>query len=246
MEYKKYHKDNNYSYCFGGFPTYELLKNKPKQVLEILTHDKLEETPEIKKILDIAKKHKIKISHNSSRIEKLSGKGNVYIMAIFDKYEQTVDNNKNQVLLVNPSDMGNLGTIIRVMLGFNYRNLSIIKPCIDIFDPKVIRASMGSIFSMNIQLFDSIEDYIKDNHNQMYPFMLQAPTPLQTLESKTFPHTLIFGNEAHGLDDKYLKLGQPLIIKHSHNIDSLNLSMSVGIALYEFNRNTFENLDNLD
>ena len=167
-------------------------------------------------------------------------------MAVFEKYSQEVDNSQNQVLLANPSDMGNLGTIIRVMLGFNYKNLSIIKPCIDIFDPKVIRASMGSIFSMNIQLFDTIEDYIKVNHNQMYPFMLKATVPLQSLESKAFPHTLVFGNEAHGLDDKYLKLGQPLIIKHSHNIDSLNLSMSVGIALYEFNRNTFENLDNLD
>ena len=243
MEYKKYSKDSNISYCFGGFPTYELLKAKPTKVKEIFIHDKLENTHETEKILELAKSKKIKITKNSKTIEKLSGKGNVFIMAAFEKYEQKVDNTQNQILLVNPSDMGNLGTIIRVMLGFNYKNLSIIKPCIDIFDPKVIRASMGSIFSMNIQLFDSIEDYIKENHNQMYPFMLNASTPLQTLPAKTFPHTLVFGNEAHGLDEKYLHMGQPLIIKHSHNIDSLNLSMSVGIALYEFNKDTFDNFN---
>ena len=66
--------------------------------------------------------------------------------------------------------------------------------------------------------------------------MLQAKTTLQNLQNKTFPHTLMFGNEAHGLEDKFLKYGTPLIIEHSKDIDSLNLSMSVGIALYEFTK----------
>ncbi|MBQ7351502.1 MAG: TrmH family RNA methyltransferase [Clostridia bacterium] len=236
MEYKKYTRDGMYSFCLGGFPTFEILKEKPTCVKEITLHDKIEKTNETNKILDLAKKHNIKTTTNSKLIEKLSGKGNIYIMAVFEKYKQAVDHTKNQILLDNPSDMGNLGTIIRVMLGFGYTNLSIIKPCIDIFDPKVIRASMGAIFKVNIELFDSLEDYIKTNHNQLYPFMLQASTPLQTLQTKVFPHTLAFGNEAHGLNEKYIHLGEPLIIKHSPLIDSLNLSMSVGIALYEFNK----------
>jgi TrmH family RNA methyltransferase len=66
--------------------------------------------------------------------------------------------------------------------------------------------------------------------------MLQAEQTLHTLKAKMFPHTLAFGNEARGLDEKYLSFGTPLIIKHSHDIDSLNLSMAVGIALYEFTR----------
>ena len=169
-------------------------------------------------------------------IEKLSDNGNVYIMGVFEKYNQSCNHNENQVLLVNPSDMGNLGTIIRVMLGFNYTNLAIIKPCVDIFNPKVIRASMGSIFSMNIELFDSIEDYLNKNKNPKFPFMLQANTPLHSIAQKPQPHTLIFGNEAHGLDKQYLSIGTPLIIEHSNKIDSLNLSMSVGIALYEFSK----------
>lgn len=236
MEYKKYNKDSDVSYCFGGFPTYELLKINYKRALEIIIHEKLEDSPETSRILNLAKDHKIKITKNGKLIEKLSGKGNVYIMAVFKKYEQKIDHTQNQVLLHSPSDMGNLGTIIRVMLGFGYKHLAIIKPCIDIFDPKVIRASMGSIFNINIELFDSLEDYCKINHNHMYPFMLQAEQRLQDLQAKMFPHTLAFGNEARGLDEKYLNYGTPLIIKHTHDIDSLNLSMAVGIALYEFNR----------
>ncbi|MGN0961182.1 MAG: TrmH family RNA methyltransferase [Christensenellales bacterium] len=236
MEYKKYKKEDNISYCFGGFPTYELLKNKPQYVKEVIVHEKLENNEQSKAILDIAKKHNIKITTNGKLIEKLSQKGNVFIVGVFNKYEQKLDKNCNQVLLVNPSDMGNLGTIIRVMLGFGYSNLSIIKPCIDIFDPKVIRASMGSIFSINVQLFDNIKEYEETNKNYMYPFMLKAKTTLQELKEKHTPHTLVFGNEAHGLSDDYLNKGTPLLIKHSNMIDSLNLSMSVGIALYEFSK----------
>lgn len=236
MEYKKYNKELEYSYCFGGFPTYELLSKKPKQVMQLILHEKAEQNKELNSILALAKKNNIRTITNGKLIEKLSGKGNVYIMAVFKKYNQTLQQKENQVLLCNPSDMGNLGTIIRVMLGFNYTNLAIIKPCIDIFDPKVVRASMGSIFSINIKLYDSIEDYLKENNNHIYPFMLQAKETLQDTTNKTTPHTLAFGNEAHGLDDSFLQLGTPLIIKHSNNIDSLNLSMSVGIALYEFSK----------
>ena len=95
---------------------------------------------------------------------------------------------------------------------------------------------MGSIFSMNIELFDSFDAYQKVNLNHKYPFMLKATTELQKLDKKIQPHTLIFGNEARGLDDSYLEVGTPLIIRHSTNIDSLNLSMSATIALYEFNK----------
>ena len=236
MELKKYSKENNISYSFGAFPTYELLKNKQTQVKSIILHEKLEKSLDIVKILNLAKDKNIPIITNGKIIEKLSGKGNIYFMGVFEKYEMRVDNSKNQVLLVNPSDMGNLGTIIRVMLGFNYTNLAIIKPCIDIFDPKVVRASMGSIFSTNIELFDSIDDYLKANKNAKYPFMLQAKTTLQEVNEKQSPHTLIFGNEASGLNSNYLNIGTPILIKHSNKIDSLNLSMSVGIALYEFSK----------
>lgn len=236
MELKKYNKELDYSYCFGGFPTYELLSQKPKQVLQLVLHEKAEKNNELNNIITLAKQHNIRVVTNGKLIEKLSGKGNVYIMAVFKKYEQELEHNTNQVLLCNPSDMGNLGTIIRVMLGFNYHNLAIIKPCIDIFDPKVVRASMGSIFSMNIKLYNNIEEYQQENNNHIFPFMLQAKETLQETTNKVSPHTLAFGNEAHGLDESFLKLGTPLIIKHSNNIDSLNLSMSVGIALYEFSK----------
>lgn len=239
MEIKKYSKDSGISFCFGAFPTYELLTRKPEHVVELLIHEKLSDSEDIQKILIEAKKHNIKITKNGKLIEKLSGKGNIYIVGVFKKYTENVSMTDNQILLVSPSDAGNLGTIIRVMLGFGYKNLSIIKPCVDIFDPKVIRASMGAIFSINFELFDNILDYLEKNKNPKFPFMLKAKSKLSEINNKPSPHTLIFGNEATGLPDNYLNIGTPLIIKHSNAIDSLNLSMSVGIACYEFSKDNF-------
>lgn len=236
MNYKNYDKEGNISYTFGAFPTYELLSKKIENVEQIIIHEKLVISDDINKILTLAKEKNIPIITNGKLIEKLSKKGNVFIMGVFKKYSDTLDKNKNHVLLNNPSDMGNLGTIIRGMLGFGYENLALITPCIDHFDPRVIRASMGAIFSINIETFSSFEEYQKKYQNYPYPFMLKATKTLQNLSSKKSPHTLIFGNEATGLPDKFLNIGTPLIIKQSDKIDSFNLSMSVTIACYEFSK----------
>ena len=59
MEFKKYSKDNNISYSFGAFPTYELLQNKLEFVKAIVIHEKLEASEDIDKIITLAKNKKI-------------------------------------------------------------------------------------------------------------------------------------------------------------------------------------------
>lgn len=236
---KVYKDKEDISYAFGAFPTMELLTHKAGHVTKILIHEKLEVTSDIEKILNLAKSHHIVIEKNGKLIEKLSKKGNIYIVGVFKKYDMTLDHSQSQVVLVNPSDMGNLGTIIRVMTGFGIKNLAVITPCVDYFDPRVVRASMGSIFQMNIEPYSSFEEYEKVNSNKKYPFMLQAKTSLSKVTDIPDTYSLVFGNEATGLSDSYLSKGEAVIIKHTHDIDSLNLSMSVGIAIYHFTKDNF-------
>lgn len=133
--------------------------------------------------------------------------------------------------------MGNLGTIIRSSIGFSLFDLVIIQPGVDIFDPKVIRSSMGAIFNIRFQYFNSFLDYMKmAKDRNYYPFMLKAKTDLKCVLKKE-PYSLIFGPEASGLSDDFLEIGTPLIIKHNKMIDSLNLDNAVSIALYEFTKN---------
>lgn len=238
----KYKKDDELSYSFGAFPTYELLTNKTQFVEKLLISEKLTLSPDIEKILNFAKQNNIAIEKSDKQINKIADKDNIYIVGVFRKYKEEINPNKSQILLVNPSDMGNLGTIIRTMAGFNICDLAIISPCADIFNPKTIRASMGAIFKIKIKIYERFEDYKKQNPNHsMYPFMLKGTTSLQSLtdQNKNSPFCLIFGNEATGLDDSYLNVGKSIIINHSKNIDSLNLPISVSMALYEFTKQNF-------
>jgi len=236
MELKSYKKEFNYSYTLGAFPTIELLKNHSNDVIDVYIHSSFE-NKEIKElILKLLKKNYIK---NDKIFNKLSPKENCYVIGVFKKYPAILNMDENHLLLDNPSNMGNLGTIIRSALGFEIKNIAIIKPGVDYFDPKCIRASMGAIFSVNIEYFSSLQEYKeKFNNHTIYAFMLQAKTSLQDFKFKKGLASLAFGNEATGLDKKYLD-DNSIIIKHSNKIDSLNITNAVSIALYEFNRQNY-------
>ena len=234
----KYDKEGNTSYTLGTTLTLELLNKKIEHAKRVYIHSKQVKNETLDKILSICENNNIEVIYSDKIINKLSDKENCYIVGEFTKFECELDYNDNSICLVNPSNAGNLGTIIRTCAGFNIKNLIIIEPAVDIFNPKVVRASMGAIFNVNFKYFKSFEDYKKLTNNSFYPFMLKGSTKLHKV-NKTKPFTLIFGNEATCLDDKYLDIGTPIRINHSNNIDSLNLDNAVSIATYEFTKDNF-------
>lgn len=238
---KRYNKKNDYSYTFGAFPTYELLENRPEDVEKILIHSTA--SKEIHdKIKLLCDKNDIPLVINDKLLEKLREKDSCIVVGVFHKFQCEMEKGENHVVLVNPSDTGNMGTIIRTCIGFGIRNLAIIEPAVDIFNPKVIRASMGSLFQLNYKYFSAFEEYatVYGADRCMYPFMLKGAKELGASPlDRDCAFSLIFGNEATGLDDSFLKVGQSLRISHSDAIDSLNLSLAAGIAIYEFTKNYF-------
>ena len=236
MKYEKYKSNLPYSYTLGITLTIELLKKHPEDVLDIYYHSSF--NGEGKDIVDsICRKIGIEPIDNDKIFNILASKENVYCIGVFKKFTSVIEKDANHIVLVNPSNAGNLGTIIRTSCGFNLNNLVIIKPAVDIFDPKTIRASMGAIFNINFSLFDSFEDYAKDNNQHFYPFMLKAKSKLKDVKFIS-PFSLIFGNEATGLPDAFLEYDS-VIIPHSKTIDSLNLPIAVSIAIYSATTNDF-------
>lgn len=232
MKIEKYNKELNYSYSLGAFPTLELIKYHKKEIINIYIHPSFNNEEVINKIKNEIDNNKI-IFNETKIFNKLSDKENVYIIGTFYKYKTNIDSSFDHILLDSISNMGNLGTIIRSSLGFNIKNLAIVDQNIDYFDPKVIRSSMGSIFAFNIEHFNSLNEYKnKFQNHTIYSFMLQAKNELANFNFSNKLVTLAFGNEARGLPEIYLK-ENPLIIKHTSLIDSLNITNAVTIALYE-------------
>lgn len=240
MKIKAYKKDFDYTYTLGVFETIELLKNRPELVLRVYIKSNSYKNSGIKIIDEMCKKRHVELIESDHTIQKLSKKENCFALAIIKKYQMTLQEG-NHVVLVNPGDMGNMGTIMRTMLGFNYFNLAIIRPGVDIFDPRVLRASMGAVFHLNVEYFDSFDDYLKrfKNH-KIYPLMLKGAKNIYQISCDKNYHSLVFGNESSGLPDDYLNYGQSLFIPHSHHIDSLNLSMALGITLAYFSKDEFK------
>lgn len=235
---KKYAKKMDYSYTFGAFPTIELLKNQPQHTLKILLHPDMNSPVQKELISSLCQEHHIPVEIAPRSVEKLRDKDNIFVIGVFEKYTNQLLPVKNHVVLVNPSDMGNMGTIIRTCIGFGIDNLAIIEPAVDVFNPKVVRASMGSLFQLNFHYYKSFEEYQTEaDGHQFYPFMLKGAVPLQELTRNPGERfSLIFGNEATGLPDSFAEIGQSVVIRHTNHIDSLNLALATGIAVYEFTK----------
>lgn len=233
----KYNKNNDYSYTFGIFPTFELVKNRAERVIKIILSSKLKISEDVKNLLNLCEKKNIRIEYDDRAINRVADKENCFVVGVFEKYETNFDICEKNLVLYNPSDMGNMGTIMRTMLGFGISNLIIIKPAVDHFNPKVIRASMGAIFSLNILELDSIRNYLERSKNKKYFFMLKGKNVLGKFKVESKIYDLIFGNEANGLPEDLVDYDESVVIKHTNKIDSLNLPISIGIALYEFTKN---------
>jgi len=235
---RKYHKEDNYSYSLGVFTTIELLQNRPQDVLKVLLSNKSDRNKGVDKIKDICQKNNIEYVYADGQINRVSDKENTYAVGVFEKYNsqlESIDEKNQHLVLVRPLNAGNMGTNIRTAVAFGIKNIAVIRPAVDIFNPQIISSSMGAIFSVNIEYFDSLELYMKKyNPKNCYSFVLAEPSSRTLLNQVTIvkPASFVFGNEGEGLTDSELKFGQKIMIEQSDNVDSLNLSVAVGIGLY--------------
>ncbi len=233
-----YQKNLDYSYSLGVFPTMELLQARPDEVRRLLLSPESEDNEGVVRLKAICADRSIRWEYASKFLSRISHKENCYAAAVFGKYTDTLQHGNPHIVLHHVSDGGNLGTIIRTCLGFGIRDLAIIRPAVDFFDPHVLRASMGAAFWLRVAIYDSFDAYRTEfPENYLYPFMLDAAVPLsKAATSKKEPWTLIFGNEGAGLPHSFLQLGQSVVIPHNDQIDSLNLSIAAAIGIYAFSR----------
>lgn len=238
MNIKRYKKGDTQSYTLGTTLTIELLKQKPEICKKVYLHSDLVGDGKAR-IIELCENNGIEYEINTKVFNILSQKENCFAIGIFETFSCELSKRNNHVVLVNPSNLGNLGTIMRSMCGFGIKDLAIITPAVDIFDPNAVRSSMGAIFDVRFKNFSSFEDYAEyTGERTFYPFMLQASTNMSETNFDS-PSSLIFGNESSGLPIEFKEIGKPLIIRHSNEIDSLNLSIACSIALYEYTKKNF-------
>ena len=229
MPVKKYKKTDEISYALGATVTMELLNRRADLARCVYVSPKSDVTA----VTDKAHSLGIPVVESEKAFNILSPKENCYVIGEFNKFASRAQNERHHVVLVNPSNSGNLGTIMRDVAAFDCADLIIIHPAVDSFDPKTVRASMGAIFNINTEHFDSFEQYVsKYGDRVIIPFMLCGSPFAKTNFDSNKKYSLVFGNEATGLHDSYAEY-TPVRIEQSDKVDSLNLSVAVSVALYK-------------
>lgn len=233
-----YDKALDYSYAPGIFPATECLKNAKKRCMRLLVSSNGLQSEGVQALERDAQEAGVRVEVADRALERISKKENCFAAMVYKKAEGRFDEDSPHIVLHHPSDSGNLGTILRTALGFGLKNIAIICPAVDSDDPRVVRASMGAAFSLNVRHFDSFDQYRAQYPlRRLFPFMLTGAVPLdEAVQKVDGPFSLVFGNEASGLPDAFAQMGVSTLIPHSHQIDSLNLAIAAGIGMYAFTR----------
>ena len=232
IKVSSYKSNNIYTYGLGATVAMEYLLKNREAVKAVILHPGFRSEETIARIKEICGSD-IPVSTEEKPFNILSKKDNCFVIAVIEKQDVRIRGG-NHMVLVNPSNCGNLGTIVRSCLGFGVEDIAVVgKTAADPFDPKTIRASMGACASVRIEVFGDFEEYsARFPSNNLYPFMLDGSTILQETKIEK-PFSLIMGNEATGLDPAFKDIGKPIRIEHSANIDSLNITIAASIGLYE-------------
>ena len=234
-----YKGELDYSYAPGIFPAMECLLHRPESVRRVLIHSAAAGREGVEKLAALAEERHIRIEEADRALARISGKENCYAAAVFAKFQDRLAAGRPHVVLHNPGDCGNVGTILRTSLGLGTEDIALIRPCADVFDPRTVRASMGSLFSLRIHVYEDFDAYRKEYPEQkLYPFMLDASMPLEEVLKGGVPaaYSLVFGNEGKGLPKEFVSCGQAVRIESNDKVDSLNLAIAAGIGIYSFNR----------
>jgi TrmH family RNA methyltransferase len=139
-----------------------------------------------------------------------------------------------------PGDFGNLGSIIRSANAFNADGILIVGHGADVYEPKVIRASLGTVFFMKIVTVESMEIYEKKkkkkkkkNNMEIVGTDSLGDVSIKDCKLKR-PIMLIIGNEAKGMSVKLKEVCDKIIkIPMEGNVNSLNVSCAASIVMWE-------------
>lgn len=141
---------------------------------------------------------------------------------------------KIQLILDGIQDPGNLGTIIRLADWFGIEQIICSNDTVDVYNPKVIQATMGSFLRLNV-FYTNLDEYLRD---YQYP-ILGTDMNGENIYETQFPErfSLVFGNEGNGIRPSTEDLISKMItiprFGKSQSTESLNVSMSAGIILGE-------------
>ncbi len=171
----------------------------------------------------------------------VNSQGIIAVVNCFDTQINIADGSSNIVYLDCVSDPGNMGTILRTCDAMGVDCVIASKGCVDIYNPKVVRATMASMFSVPVlcDADDTVITELKQKGFSVVGTVLDGSISLfeSDLTSKTI---IVMGNEANGISDKVKQMCDVKIkVPMSGGAESLNVAVCCAMVLYEKTRQNY-------
>lgn len=171
-------------------------------------------------------------------LRKLSSASNPpSVMAVVYKQKEEEPIGQKVLLLDHIQDPGNLGAMIRSAVAFNFDTIVLSDNTVDLYNPKVIRASQGMMFHINIIKRKSIS-FIPKLKSEDYKIVGTKVTNGHDVRTAAiYSHfCLVIGNEGQGISqDIDMLCDEYLYIRMNENCESLNAGVAASILMYEIN-----------
>ena len=147
---------------------------------------------------------------------------------------------KNPLILVAeaPEKPGNIGALLRTADAANLDAVIVANPKTDLYNPNIIRSSVGCVFTNQVATGTSTEiiQFLKNQNIQIFCMALTAAVNYHTIDFYDAA-AIVVGAEASGLSKEWLENStQNVIIPMQGEIDSMNVSVSAAIAIFEAKR----------
>lgn len=238
---KKYRDETN-SYIIEGIKMVEeAIKEKAEISKIVMCEECLQSENMDKKLLyEIAKFDCIYV--NKKVFEYITTVVNPQgIIAVIEKSSshKSIHYNEDIILVLDGiQDPGNLGTILRTADSVNLKQIIVTKATADVYNPKVVRSTMGAIFRINVIEADNLVTTLKEIKKNKYKIVatsLGAEETIYQIEYKK--KAIVIGNEANGVSKEVLEIAdKKVIIPMLGKAESLNASIATGVILYEYVR----------
>ena len=158
----------------------------------------------------------------------------IVAVAVQKHYDKNILNDcKKVVLLENIRDLGNLGTIIRTSTAFGADAIVLYGDCADLYNPKCVRSSVGNLWKIPVVLIKEFDELSVFKGFERVATLPKAKTYLKDF-CVNLPCVVMFGSEADGLSPELVEFANREVkIEMASSVESLNLSVSCAVVLYE-------------
>ncbi|WP_348800503.1 TrmH family RNA methyltransferase [Flavobacterium adhaerens] len=228
LQQKKYRFANQLFFAEGVKVIQELVKSNFEMEQLYTTKDDFKEIASHKKTI---------ITENE--LQKISAltTPNTCLAVFKIPFEEEIIQSGLIIALDAIRDPGNMGTILRLCDWFGVKQVICSKETVDIYNPKVVQATMGSITRVNVAYID-LENYLKNTKSPVFGTFMDSDSVYKT----TLPQDaiIVMGNEANGISENIEKLvSKRITIPRFGDLqitESLNVATATAIILSEFRR----------